>query len=114
MIKINEMQEGKKENTIRWLRILYPFWVKSMPTKESVKMESVLADAGFTLGENYAAHNNLNVESFIPVHGGYKIQREGFNFDKGSDSYYYSEWQKMEFVHLGKAGECYKRGATPR
>ena len=74
-----------------------------------VKMESVLADAGFSSGENYAALNGLQLESFIPVHGGYKQKREGFDYDKLSDTYTCGEGQRLEFVHIGKAGGYYKK-----
>ena len=74
-----------------------------------VSMKGVLADTGFSSGENYAALNEMNVESYIPIHGGYKRQREGFVYDKETDSYTCSQDQKLEFVHIVKAGGYYKK-----
>lgn len=74
-----------------------------------VKIDTVLADAGFSSGENYAALENMNINSFIPIHGGYKEEREGFIYDKQSDSYTCSEGQNLGFVLIGKAGGYYKK-----
>jgi len=72
-------------------------------------MKTVLADAGFSSGENYAALNAMNIESYIPVHGGYKPIRKGFAYDSISDSYTCSQGEKIEFVHIGKDGGYYKK-----
>ena len=74
-----------------------------------VQMETVLADAGFSSGENYSALSQMNLEAYIPIHGGYKVEREGFVYDKQSDTYSCTEGQKLEFVHIGKAGGYYKK-----
>jgi len=73
------------------------------------QMDIVLADAGFSSGENYAAIETMNIEGFIPVHGGYKPKRDGFEYDPIEDSYTCSEGKKLEFVHIGKAGGYYKK-----
>jgi len=46
---------------------------------------------------------------FLPVHGGYKPKRDGFEYDPIEDNYTCSEGQKLEFVHIGKAGGYYKK-----
>ncbi len=73
------------------------------------QIESILADAGFSSGENYAKLDSMEIEPFIPVHGGYKPHREGFEYDAESYSYTCSAGQKLDFVHIGKAGGYYKK-----
>lgn len=77
--------------------------------KVGCAMDTVLADAGFSSGENYSELETMNIEGFIPVHGGYKPKREGFDYDATTDSYTCSQGQKLEFVHIGKAGGYYKK-----
>lgn len=72
-------------------------------------MQTVLADAGFSSGENYAALEAMDIEGFIPVHGGYKPKREGFEYNISTDSYTCSEGQQLNFVHIGKSGGYYKK-----
>ena len=44
-------------------------------------MKTVLADAGYSSGENYKILEEHNIEAFIPLHGTYKTHREGFKYD---------------------------------
>ena len=74
-----------------------------------LNMELVLADAGFSSGENYAALNQMGVKSYIPVHGGYKEKREGFSYDPKKDAYTCSQGQELNFAHIGKSGGYYKK-----
>jgi hypothetical protein len=74
-----------------------------------LKVETILADAGFSSGENYAELNKMGLRSFIPLHGGYKEKRAGFAYDSESDSYTCSQGQSLNFVHIGKAGGYYKK-----
>lgn len=43
---------------------------------------NVLADAGYSSGENYAALEQMGLRSFIPPHGTYKGGPKGFSFDE--------------------------------
>ena len=49
--------------------------------EHNVKVEKILADAGFSSGENYALLETLNIEAYIPLHGTYETHRPGFKYD---------------------------------
>ncbi|MDH5415213.1 MAG: IS1182 family transposase [Flavobacteriaceae bacterium] len=44
-------------------------------------LEQILADAGFSSGENYALLEQMGIEAFIPLHGTYETHREAFKYD---------------------------------
>ena len=46
------------------------------------KIERLLADAGYSSGENYAWLEKRGIESYIPPHGTYKGGPEGFTYHK--------------------------------
>jgi len=48
-------------------------------------MERVLADTGFSNGENYKYLEDNNIEGYIPPHGTYKGTREGFIYEPEND-----------------------------
>lgn len=77
--------------------------------KLGLNVETILADAGFSSGENYAELNKMNLNSFIPLHGAYKPIRDGFVYDEIDDAYTCSQGQKIKFGHIGKAGGYYKK-----
>ena len=52
-----------------------------------LQMDTVLADAGFSSGENYAMLEELKLEAFIPLHGTYKTHRDNFKFDGRRNAY---------------------------
>jgi transposase len=70
---------------------------------------TILADAGFSSGENYFVLNHWGLNSFIPIHGGFKEKREGFEYHQSGDYYTCSEGQKLHFKHYGKAGGYFKK-----
>jgi len=72
-------------------------------------VDTILADAGFSSGENYHALDQMGIDAFIPIHGGYKPHREGFDYDRPSDTYTCSQGQEIPFGHIGKAGGYYKK-----
>lgn len=53
--------------------------------KQGVLMRNVLADAGYSSGENYAFFEELNLQSYIPPHGQYKGGPDGFKYEKEGD-----------------------------
>jgi transposase len=53
--------------------------------KNDLKMKRVLADAGYSNGENYKYLESINVEGFIPVHGQYEGTRKGFVYEPEKD-----------------------------
>ena len=52
-----------------------------------LKMERVLADAGYSSGENYADMEARNLTAYIPPHGTYKGGPDNFNYQKDGDYY---------------------------
>jgi len=46
-----------------------------------IKVETILADAGFSSGENYKMLEDMSLEAFIPLHGTYETHRKGFKYD---------------------------------
>lgn len=44
-------------------------------------MTTLLADAGFSSGENYAMLEGMNLDAYIPLHGTYESHRDNFKYD---------------------------------
>jgi len=53
--------------------------------KNQLKMDTLLADAGYSNGENYKYLESQNIEGFIPLHGQYEGTREGFTYEPEHD-----------------------------
>ena len=69
-----------------------------------LRTTTILVDAGFSSGENYYVLKEWGLESYVPIHGGFKTQREGFKYYPGGDYYKCSEGQKLHFKGIGKSG----------
>ena len=65
--------------------------------KMGISVDTILADAGFSSGENYATLDALNLNSFIPVHGTYKNKRDVFDYDPTEDVYTCQNNHKLEY-----------------
>ncbi|GAB2595853.1 IS1182 family transposase [Spirosoma areae] len=76
-----------------------------------VVMSNIVADAGYSSGENYELLENRGLTSFIPPHGEYKDERSGFRYDAKSDSYTCSQGKRLAFDRLvvDKQGNPKKR-----
>lgn len=48
---------------------------------QGLEIKTVLADAGYSSGENYKILEQNNIEAYIPLHGTYKTHRPGFKYD---------------------------------
>lgn len=59
----------------------------------SLGCTTVLADAGYSSGENYALLEQQGIRAFIPPHGTYKGGPEGFSYIKEED-YWLCPWGK--------------------
>jgi len=55
--------------------------------QQGFKLENVLADTGYSSGENYAYLEHKGIQSYIPPHGTYKGGPEGFDYVKEQDHY---------------------------
>jgi transposase len=60
-------------------------------------VHQVVADAGYSSGENYAQLKSWHLLGFIPPHGKYKAQRPGFTYEAASDSYVCSQGKRLPF-----------------
>ena len=58
---------------------------------------NVVADTGYSSGENYAYLEEKNLQSFIPPHGTYKGGPKGFNYNKEKDHYVCPEGKIIPF-----------------
>jgi hypothetical protein len=70
---------------------------------------TILADAAFSSGENYFVLNHWGLNSFIPIHCGFKKERAGFHYHPKGDYYTCTEGQKLHFKHCGKAAGYLKK-----
>lgn len=46
-----------------------------------IEIETILADTGFSSGENYAILEEMNLDAYIPPHGTYETHRGDFKYD---------------------------------
>ena len=53
--------------------------------KFGLHMDSVLADTGFSSGENYKKLEESGIRAYIPAHGQYQGGREGFSYETNED-----------------------------
>ena len=61
--------------------------LKTRLWKTGLKVENIVADTGYSSGENYHYLENQNLTSYIPPHGTYKGGPEGFTYNKEQDHY---------------------------
>ena len=67
---------------------------------------NLLADTGYSSGENYAFLEEHGIESYIPPHGTYKGGPDGFTYHKDGDYWLCSQGQKITFrkITVEKSG----------
>jgi transposase len=65
--------------------------------ENGIVMERVLADTGFSNGENYKYLEDNNIEGYIPPHGTYKGTREGFIYEPENDRWKCSQGKYVTF-----------------
>ena len=68
--------------------------------RNGLEIESILADAGYSSGENYAWLENQKIDSYIPPHGTYKGGPEGFAYDPQGDYWICQNDKKVTFRRL--------------
>lgn len=76
-----------------------------------VAISNVVADAGYSSGENYEQLEVRGLNGFVSPHGKYKDKRPGFHYDVKSDSYTCSQGKRLAFDKLlvDKQGNPKKR-----
>ena len=74
-------------------------------------MSNIVADAGYSSGENYELLETRGLNGFIPPHGKYKDERSDFTYDTTSDSYTCIQGKRLAFDRLvvDKQGNPKKR-----
>jgi transposase len=77
-----------------------------------LRMDTVLADAGFSSGENYRALKDRKLKAFIPVHGSFKAEREHFDYEERNDLYVCRNGAELTFTSEGTSGGYLKRRYT--
>jgi transposase len=55
--------------------------------KNGLRMDTLLADAGYSNGENYKYLEGRNIVGYIPVHGQYEGVRKGFTYEPEADQW---------------------------
>lgn len=79
-------------------------------------LSNILADTAYSSGENYHALENENIQAWIPVHGQYKNEREGFIYNEEEDCYICPNNKKVVFkkAFTERDGRLLKRYTTTR
>ncbi len=62
--------------------------------------QNLLADTGYSSGENYAYLEKEGIQSYIPHHGTYKGGPEGFIYDKETDRFICPKGKTIPFVKV--------------
>lgn len=66
-------------------------------SKEQLLWRNLLADAGYSSGDNYAFLEKLGIDSYIPPHGTYKGGPEGFEYHKDGNYWLCRNNKKVTF-----------------
>ncbi len=64
---------------------------------EGLMCTNILADAGYSSGENYQYLEKIHIQSYIPPHGTFKGGPEGFNYHKEQDYWLCPQGVKVTF-----------------
>lgn len=70
--------------------------------RNGLQIENILADTGYSSGENYAFLEQVGIKSYIPPHGTYKGGPEGFIYNQDNDHYSCPEGQIIPFKKVFK------------
>ena len=68
--------------------------------QHNINMDTVLADAGYSSGENYAQLEQMNIEAFIPPHGTYETHRGEFKYDGRRNAFICPNGQILKPAYL--------------
>lgn len=59
--------------------------------------KKVVADAGYSSGEVYQYLEKRHITAYIPIHGQFIVEREGFTYDQEQDSFICSQGKVLAF-----------------
>jgi transposase len=83
--------------------------LKERIKNQGLLLTNILADAGYSSGENYAMLEKEHLRSFIPPHGTYKGGPEGFEYNKEGDY-----WVCAEGKHVTYRKDKVEKGTLKR
>jgi transposase len=66
-------------------------------------IEEILADTGYSSGASYNFLEKQNITAYIPPHGSYQAEKEGFTYDKDEDCYICSQGKKLIFKGISES-----------
>jgi hypothetical protein len=61
----------------------------------NLSLKKVVADAGYSSGENYQYLENKGITPYIPIHGQFTVEREGFSYDEQKDCFICPQGEKL-------------------
>jgi len=65
-----------------------------------LQIEEVLADTGYSSGESYKFLEAHDITAYIPPHGSYTPEKEGFVYNEEADCYICSHGKKLSFSRI--------------
>jgi len=68
--------------------------------RHQLHMDTLLADTGFSNGENYKYMEDNNIRGYIPVHGQYEGTRDGFTYEPRDDRWRCSQGKYATFKKI--------------
>jgi hypothetical protein len=71
--------------------------LKERLNKHGLLMHNILADTGYSSGDNYAFFEDQGLTSYIPPHGKYKGGPAGFNYHKEGNYWECSQSKRVEY-----------------
>ena len=74
--------------------------LKKQLNNQGLLWRNLLADTGYSSGENYAFLERENIKSYIPPHGTYKGGPEGFSYNKENDSWVCVQGKEIPFTKV--------------
>jgi IS5 family transposase len=75
--------------------------------RQGLSMYYVIADTGYSSGENYAYLEQQKLIGYIPVHGQFQMEREGFIYNEQQDCYTCPQGKSMPLSRIYADREGY-------
>jgi transposase len=60
-------------------------------------LKKIVADTGYSSGEIYQYLENQHLTAYIPIHGTFVVEREGFSFDSENDLFICSQGKRLPY-----------------
>jgi len=73
-----------------------------------LQITEVLADTGYSSGETYEYLETQNITAYIPTHGSYSLEKEGFIYNKAADCYICSQGRRLTFRAIERNNRAYR------